>query len=448
MESPGFMEVGDDGGEDPVAGVGDAVPEVADGIEDAEFTVVEDADVIGEAFGGFEDLSGEEDGAPAGGGVTGFGAEEGDALGIHAGGEGFVEEPEFWVDEEEGDERDLVGLAAGEGFDGGFGVVQEVEGAEPVDHALGCFGSVGTIDPEDESEAADEGFGAEVGREVGKENDAPTEFEVFGGEGLAVEGEFPVVRADEASEAAQEGGLAGAIGTEDGDDLTWGERDGDAVEGAGASVGLGDGGEFDVHVVGWRLKFQDSRFKHPTGPQTRIFRSGTPKRLVGDTRPTAPGMTGEVRCGLLGAGQPKVDLRQGRGREVFEEERWCSSSQKRKQEKGTSAMRPKTSVRQKAVATEPVSAVPEAAGVTRRVLFDVHLGGAREVYLAGTFNDWHPTTLPMVDMGLGRWEKEILVPPGVYEYLFVADGRWIPDPECPVTVPNPHGGVNCVRRVS
>jgi hypothetical protein len=105
MESPGFMEVGDDGGEDPVAGVGDAVPEVADGIEDAEFTVVEDADVIGEAFGGFEDLSGEEDGAPAGGGVTGFGAEEGDALGIHAGGEGFVEEPEFWVDEEEGDEK-------------------------------------------------------------------------------------------------------------------------------------------------------------------------------------------------------------------------------------------------------------------------------------------------------------------------------------------------------
>jgi hypothetical protein len=94
-----------------------------------------------------------------------------------------------------------------------------------------------------------------------------------------------VVRADEASEAAQEGGLAGAIGTEDGDDLTWGERDGDAVEGAGASVGLGDGGEFDVHVVGWRLKFQDSRFKHPTGPQTRIFRSGTPKRLVGTLAP-------------------------------------------------------------------------------------------------------------------------------------------------------------------
>lgn len=83
----------------------------------------------------------------------------------------------------------------------------------------------------------------------------------------------------------------------------------------------------------------------------------------------------------------------------------------------------------------------------RNVLFDAHLGGAREVYLVGTFNDWHPTTLPMVDMGNGRWEKEIVLEPGTYQYLFVADGRWIPDPECLDTVPNPFGGINCVRRV-
>ena len=94
-----------------------------------------------------------------------------------------------------------------------------------------------------------------------------------------------------------------------------------------------------------------------------------------------------------------------------------------------------------------VPVVPAPAETPRTVLFDVHLGGAREVYLAGTFNDWHPTTLPMVDMGLGRWEKEIRIPPGTYEYLFIADGRWLPDPECGETTPNPFGGVNCVRRV-
>lgn len=84
----------------------------------------------------------------------------------------------------------------------------------------------------------------------------------------------------------------------------------------------------------------------------------------------------------------------------------------------------------------------------RTVRFDVHLGGAREVHLVGTFNDWHPTTLPMIDMGLGRWEKEVLLPPGVYEYLFVADGRWIPDPNAAETAPNPYGGVNSVLRVA
>ncbi len=91
----------------------------------------------------------------------------------------------------------------------------------------------------------------------------------------------------------------------------------------------------------------------------------------------------------------------------------------------------------------PVPLTPEV----HTVLFDVHIGGAREVYLVGTFNDWHPTTLPMVDRGLGRWEKEILLAPGTYEYLLVADGRWMPDPTAEETVENPFGGVNCIRKV-
>jgi len=117
-------------------------------------------------------------------------------------------------------------------------------------------------------------------------------------------------------------------------------------------------------------------------------------------------------------------------------------------------MKPKKSSRKTATTPSGTEAgdttvpdVPVPDETLHPVLFDVHLGGAREVYLAGTFNDWHPTTLPMVDMGLGRWEKEILVPAGTYEYLFIADGRWLPDPECGETTPNPFGGVNCVRRV-
>lgn len=122
-------------------------------------------------------------------------------------------------------------------------------------------------------------------------------------------------------------------------------------------------------------------------------------------------------------------------------------------------MKPKKSNRRPvapAVAAEPVEVkAPEVEATAptaapdglHRVLFDVHVGGAREVFLAGTFNDWHPTTLPMISMGMGRWEKEVLIPPGRHEYLLIADGRWMPDPGCGETVPNPFGGVNCVRHV-
>src|SRR5437764_9883746 len=72
---------------------------------------------------------------------------------------------------------------------------------------------------------------------------------------------------------------------------------------------------------------------------------------------------------------------------------------------------------------------------------------AASVALAGTFNDWRPETTPMVGVGEGRWLKELVLPPGRYEYLLVADGQWLPDPLTQETVPNPFGGVNSVIHV-
>lgn len=69
------------------------------------------------------------------------------------------------------------------------------------------------------------------------------------------------------------------------------------------------------------------------------------------------------------------------------------------------------------------------------------------VSVAGTFNDWRPEATPMIPMGDGRWLKELVLPPGRYEYLFVADGQWLADPLAPATVPNPFGGLNSVLNV-
>ena len=53
---------------------------------------------------------------------------------------------------------------------------------------------------------------------------------------------------------------------------------------------------------------------------------------------------------------------------------------------------------------------------------------AKDVYVAGSFNEWRPEATPMVSLGNGRWVKELALPEGRYEYRFVVDGAWIPIP--------------------
>ena len=72
---------------------------------------------------------------------------------------------------------------------------------------------------------------------------------------------------------------------------------------------------------------------------------------------------------------------------------------------------------------------------------------ATAVAIGGSFNNWKPAITPMMLLREGTWAKVLSLPPGKYEYLFVADGKWLPDPAARATVPNPFGGVNCVLEV-
>ncbi len=73
---------------------------------------------------------------------------------------------------------------------------------------------------------------------------------------------------------------------------------------------------------------------------------------------------------------------------------------------------------------------------------------AHTVAIAGTFNDWHPNATAMVSVGSGRWVKELVLAPGVYEYRFVVDGEWLPDPQADEARSNPFGGMNSVLKVN
>jgi 1,4-alpha-glucan branching enzyme len=91
------------------------------------------------------------------------------------------------------------------------------------------------------------------------------------------------------------------------------------------------------------------------------------------------------------------------------------------------------------------AATPSAA--LHRVRFALAQHEAESVYLAGTFNEWHPTATPMRN-GVGEfWSVELELPAGVYEYRFLVNGDWVDDPQAAETADNPFGGRNAVLRI-
>jgi 1,4-alpha-glucan branching enzyme len=56
---------------------------------------------------------------------------------------------------------------------------------------------------------------------------------------------------------------------------------------------------------------------------------------------------------------------------------------------------------------------------------------AREVYLAGDFNDWTPNALKMKRVG-DTWVFNVHLSVGKHLYKFIVDGHWIKDPDDPL----------------
>ena len=80
----------------------------------------------------------------------------------------------------------------------------------------------------------------------------------------------------------------------------------------------------------------------------------------------------------------------------------------------------------------------------KRVCLGYYAPEAESVFVAGTFNDWQPSALPLQRQADGRWMVEFMIEQGRHEYRFIVDGQWMDDPLSPAYVPNPFGGLNCV----
>lgn len=82
-----------------------------------------------------------------------------------------------------------------------------------------------------------------------------------------------------------------------------------------------------------------------------------------------------------------------------------------------------------------------------RVNFSLHAPGARDVYLAGTFNDWDPQSRPLRCDKKGNWRTWMNLPTGQHEYRFIVNGDWQEDPQADARAVNPYGAFNSVVHV-
>ncbi len=83
--------------------------------------------------------------------------------------------------------------------------------------------------------------------------------------------------------------------------------------------------------------------------------------------------------------------------------------------------------------------------VAREIVFKVEAPEDAMVQIAGDFNEWVPESLHFKEsQGRPLWHKSISLRPGSYEYKYLVDGHWTPDPANDRTVEDTYGGVNSV----
>ena len=92
------------------------------------------------------------------------------------------------------------------------------------------------------------------------------------------------------------------------------------------------------------------------------------------------------------------------------------------------------------VAATPLPRASDQVDVTF-ALIEPH---AQRVTLCGGFNAWSPDATPMNRRDDGIWEARLPLPPGRYEYKFMVDGQWLPDPQAHENQFNGFGTLNSV----
>ncbi|MCL5960963.1 MAG: glycoside hydrolase [Chloroflexi bacterium] len=83
----------------------------------------------------------------------------------------------------------------------------------------------------------------------------------------------------------------------------------------------------------------------------------------------------------------------------------------------------------------------------KEVAFEIHAPRAESVSVIGDFTGWKATPVPLRPETDGHWRGSVCLDPGIYEYKYLVDGRFLCDPSCHELVPDGFGAANCVLTV-
>ena len=72
---------------------------------------------------------------------------------------------------------------------------------------------------------------------------------------------------------------------------------------------------------------------------------------------------------------------------------------------------------------------------------------AKQVHVAGDFNDWKVSDDSLMKRENGNWTIKFNLVPGRYRYRFVKDGEWLEDPNNPKQAKNPYGQLDSLIEV-
>ena len=81
------------------------------------------------------------------------------------------------------------------------------------------------------------------------------------------------------------------------------------------------------------------------------------------------------------------------------------------------------------------------------VSFSVFAPEAKEVFVAGEFNNWRLEDGGRMIKNNGTWSKKLNLIGGKYRYRFVIDGSWIEDSSNPLKEVNPYGSVDSLIEI-